>query len=485
MLLTQIIGATKPTEVIGNPDVDIRRVVSDSRQAEPSSLFVAVKGMTTDGHQHIDKAIEKGAKAILCKKLPDVRNENVCYVRVTNPAKALGQAAAIFHGNPSHQLKVIGVTGTNGKTTVATMLYDVFSSLGHKCGLISTTDIRIAETKHQTKYTTPEALIINKHLSEMLKAGCEYVFMEVSSHALSQYRTQAIRFTGAVFTNISHDHLDYHNTFKEYVNAKQLLFNSLDKHAFALTNLDDKNGIIITQNTKAEVKTYSLRAMAQFKGKVIENSFRGLHLQIDNKDVWSKLTGKFNAYNILAVYAAGRLLGKNADELLTGISKCNPPEGRFDHFTNKDNIIGIVDYAHTPDAIENVLKNINEIRRQGQQLITVIGCGGDRDKLKRPLMARIAARYSDRVFFTSDNPRFEEPESIINDMIKGLESHPELTNKYIAIPSRKEAIKVACITATPGDIVLVAGKGHEKYQEIKGKKHPFDDKALLQELLNK
>ncbi len=485
MQFKEIIQNIKPNHVIGNTGIDITTVVSDSRQAEPSSLFVAVKGITTDGHLYIDKAIEKGAKAILCQKTPGVLNETVCYVAVSDPAKALGLAAANFYGNPSHKLSLIGVTGTNGKTTVATMLYEVFTSLGHKCGLISTTDIRIAGKSFKTQHTTPEALAVNKKLCDMLRAGCEYAFMEVSSHALVQQRTEGLKFTGAVFTNISHDHLDYHNTFREYIRAKQMLFDSLEEKAFALTNPDDKNGIIITQNTKATVKTYSLRAMADFKGKIIENGFNGLHLQIDQKELWCRLTGKFNAYNILAVYATGCLLGKGADELLASISNCNPPEGRFDYFENKNNIIGIVDYAHTPDAIKNVLQNIVEIKKPGRQLITVIGCGGDRDKAKRPMMAAIAAKQSDKVFFTNDNPRFEDPEAIINDMVKGLKPYPGLESKYIAISNRKEAIKVACITAAPGDIILVAGKGHEKYQEIKGKKHPFDDKAILKDFLNR
>ncbi len=485
MQLKEIINKIKIIDVIGNPGIDIKEVVSDSRQAKTSSLFVAIKGMTTDGHQHIEKAIEKGAKAIICKELPKLLNEKVCYVRVSDTTQALGWAAANFFGNPSNRLKVIGVTGTNGKTTVATMLYEVFTNLGYKCGLISTTDIRIAGISSETQYTTPEATTISKTLYNMLEAGCEYAFMEVSSHALAQSRTIATRFAGAIFTNISHDHLDYHNSFKMYIRAKQLLFNSLDKDAFALTNLDDKNGVVITQNTKADITTYSLRAMANYKGKIIENSFKGLHLRIDKKDLWCKLTGEFNAYNILAVYAAGRLLGQDSDELLAAISSCSPPEGRFDYFESKSNIIGIVDYAHTPDAIENVLRNINEIKDHKQQIITVIGCGGDRDKAKRPIMAAIAAKYSDKVFFTSDNPRFEDPENIINDMIKGIDPYPNFQNKYIAIANRKEAIKVACITSAPGDIILVAGKGHEKYQEVKGTKLPFNDKALLREFLNR
>jgi UDP-N-acetylmuramoyl-L-alanyl-D-glutamate--2,6-diaminopimelate ligase len=485
MILKDITYKIDIREQLGDSGADITAVVSDSRLAAPATLFVAVKGITTDGHLHIDQAIKKGAHAVICERLPEKTAENVCYLVVDDSAEALGTAAANFYDHPSEKLRLVGVTGTNGKTTTVNMLYDAFTGMGHLCGMISTIGNRIAGKMIKTQYTTPDVLTTNKLLREMVEAGCEYAFMEVSSHALSQKRTAAIHFSGAVFTNISHDHLDYHNTFREYIKAKQLLFNTLDNKAFAITNLDDKNGMIITQNTKAEVTTYSLRAMADFRGKLLENSLGGLQIQIDNMEFWSKMSGKFNAYNILAVYATGRLLGKERDELLAAISGCEPPEGRFEPVQGRQNITGIVDYAHTPDALRNVLQNISEIKTDNQRILTVVGCGGNRDKTKRPEMAIIATQHSDQAYFTSDNPRFEDPDTIINDMIAGLEQHPGLLNKYVAITSRNTAIKVACITATPGDIILIAGKGHEKYQDVKGEKLPFDDKAILHELLNR
>ncbi len=485
MLLKDIIHHIPITETVGNPGVDITGITADSREVTPGALFVAIKGLNTDGHKHIPQAVGLGAKAIVCTKLPDVCADGVVYIKTKDSAKDLGMIAANYYNHPSKKLRLIGITGTNGKTTVASMLYDVFTTLGYRCGLIATTGNRIAGDEQPSKHTTPDALSLNKILYEMVGTGCTYAFMEVSSHALVQHRTEAIHYCGAVFTNLSHDHLDYHKSFREYLKAKQLLFKALDKEAFALTNLDDKNGMIAIQNSKARKVTFSLRAMAAFKAKVLENSFHGLHLNIDGMDLQSKLTGTFNAYNILAVYGVGRLLGKSKDELLTAISDCKPPEGRFDFFVSPKNVTGIVDYAHTPDALENVLQTTRKIRQSGQQIITVIGCGGDRDKSKRGTMAVIAAKHSDRVFFTSDNPRNENPEAIIEDMIQGLELVPGLQEKYIAVTNRKEAIKVACITAGGGDIILVAGKGHEKYQEIGGEKFPFDDKALLKEFLNR
>ncbi len=485
MLLKDIIHNIPITQTDGSLEVDITNITADSRKVTSGSLFVAIKGMNTDGHRFIDQVTGLGAKAVVCAKFPDKYADGVVYLKVSNPARVIGIMAANFYNHPSRNLKLVGVTGTNGKTTVASMLYDVFSELGYRCGLISTTVNRIADHEQPSKYTTPDALTINKLLHQMVEVGCAYAFMEVSSHALVQYRTEAIQYCGAVFTNLSHDHLDYHKSFKEYLRAKQLLFKALDKDAFALTNLDDKNGMIVIQNTKAEIRTYSLRAMADFKARVIENSFQGLHLRVDDTDLISKLTGTFNAYNILAVYSVGRLLGKDKGKLLTAISNCNSPEGRFDFFVAPNNVTGIVDYAHTPDAVENVLQTIRKISKNQQKIITVIGCGGDRDKRKRGPMAVIAARYSDQVFFTSDNPRNEDPETIIEDMIHGLKIIPGLEDKYIAITNRKEAIKVACITAGKGDIILVAGKGHEKYQEIGVEKLPFDDKALLKEYLNR
>ncbi len=485
MLLKDILYQINVNELTGDSNASICAVVSDSRQAVPGTMFAAIRGITTDGHLHISQAIENGATAILCERLPDNRLQHICYIVVEDSAKALGKAAANFYGHPSKKLKLIGVTGTNGKTTIVNMLFDAFTRMGHQCGMISTIGNRVTDTMLNTQYTTPDVLTTNKLLRDMVEAGCAYAFMEVSSHALTQKRTEGIHFSGAVFTNISHDHLDYHKSFREYIKAKQILFKELDKQAFAVTNLDDKNGMIITQNSKAQVTTYSLRAMADIRGRLLESNFGGLQLRVDDKELWTKLSGKFNAYNILAVYATGRLLGKDQDELLAAISGCEPPAGRFELVKGTQDITGIVDYAHTPDALRNVLQNIRETKSDKQRILTVVGCGGDRDKTKRPEMAVIAAQNSDQVYFTSDNPRFEDPEAIINDMIAGLEHYPELEKKHVAITSRKEAIKVASITATPGDIILIAGKGHEKFQEIRGKKLPFDDKAILTELLNR
>ncbi len=484
-LLTDIVYKTGITKTSGSMEKDIYDVVSDSRSASKGCLFVAVKGLTVDGHDYIEEAINKGASAILCERIPDKVRENVSYIVVSETAKALGIAAANFYDHPSRKLKLIGVTGTNGKTTVTRMLYEVFKRLGHRCGLISTISNVVHERETASSLTTPDAITINNLLHQMVEEKCEYVFMEVSSHALAQSRVNGITFTGAIFTNFSHDHLDYHKSTKEYLNSKQMLFNDLEEDAFALTNLDDKNGLIMVQNTKADRKTYSLQAMADYKGRVLENSFSGLHLQIDDRDVWCNLVGKFNAYNVLTVYATGCIRGKNKENLLTAISASKAPEGRFELINGNDGIKGIVDYAHTPDALKNILETINEIRTGNEKLITVLGCGGDRDKTKRGPMAAIAASLSDKVIFTSDNPRSENPQKIINDMKKGLDLDPALKSKYLVVTNRKEAINVACVMATNSDIILVAGKGHEKFQEIKGVKHPFDDKQILHHLLNR
>lgn len=483
--LADVLYKTGIRKTTGDLQRDILAVTDDSRKVTRESLFVAVKGLSADGHQYIDQAITQGAAAVVCQELPSVTDPAVTYVEVADSRKALGWIASNFYDQPTEKLHVVGVTGTNGKTTVAFLLYEVFTKLGHPCGLISTLGHRTGTKMLDTSYTTPDPVTLNSLLHQMAGEGCEYIFMEVSSHALDQARVEGMRFAGAIFTNITHDHLDYHQGFKEYLQAKQRLFQSLDKNAFALTNLDDKNGMIIMQNSKVKPVTYSLRAIADYKGKLLDNTFAGLHLMIDGHEVWCKLTGTFNAYNILAAYGTGRILGKAPDELLAAISGCEAPEGRFDYFTGKDNIIGIVDYAHTPDALQNVLKNIQDLRGKHEKLITVIGCGGDRDKSKRAPMATIAARYSDQVIFTSDNPRFEDPEAIIRDMVKGLELDPAMKNKYVSIVDRKEAMKIARVMARNNDIVLVAGKGHEKYQEIRGERIPFDDKAVLQELLNK
>ncbi len=485
MQLSDLIYKAGIIETRGSTHLEISDVVFDSRQASDNALYVAIRGYTTDGHQYIDQAIAEGAKAVICEEIPEKAPPGITFIRVVDARKALAMVACNLYEHPSEHLKLVGVTGTNGKTTVATLLYEVFTSLGYPCGLISTNGILLAGEKLSTSHTTPDALTINRLLSQMASAGCSHVFMEVSSHALHQSRVGGLRFGGAIFTNLTQDHLDYHPSVKEYIQCKSMLFNQLPDDSFALTNLDDKNGLILVQNTAARVYTYSLRAMADFKGRMLENSFAGLHLDIDKNDVWCQLTGRFNAYNILAVYAAGRILEEEAAPLLTAISECKPPEGRFQVINGNNKVKAIVDYAHTPDALKNVLETINEIRTGNESLITVIGCGGNRDKGKRGPMAVIAASLSDKVIFTSDNPRYEAPEAIIADMEKGLDLDPSLKSKYVSITDREKAINVACVMAHDGDIVLVAGKGHEKTQEIRGEKKHFDDKTILMNLLNR
>ncbi len=468
-------------EITGSTDIPVSAVEFDSRKVTKGALFVAVRGLTTDGHLYIDQAIKAGAKAVVCGEMPGQTKENITYIKVNDPARALGVISANFFDNPSRKLKLVGITGTNGKTTVATLLHELFQKLGHPTGLISTVKNLIAEKEVKAVYTTPDPVQINRLLNDMVDAGCAFAFMEVSSHAIAQRRIDGLEFKGGVFTNLSHDHLDYHKTFKEYLNIKKRFFDNLDANAFSLTNLDDKNGWVMLQNTKAAKKTYSLNTMADYKGKVIENSFAGLHMQIDGKEVWCKLVGAFNAYNLLAVYATARLLGAEKLELLTALSSALPAEGRFDYFKGRENITGIIDYAHTPDAVENVLKTIQEIRSGKEKVITVLGCGGNRDTSKRPVMASIGTEYSDKLILTSDNPRFEDPEKIIDDMKTGLD--PVSIRKTITVINRKEAINTACALANEGDIILVAGKGHEKYQEVNGVKHPFDDKEILKSFL--
>ncbi len=468
-------------EITGSTDIPVSAVEFDSRKVTKGALFVAVRGLTTDGHLYIDQAIKAGAKAVVCGEMPGQTKENITYIKVNDPARALGVISANFFDNPSRKLKLVGITGTNGKTTVATLLHELFQKLGHPTGLISTVKNLIAEKEVKAVYTTPDPVQINRLLNDMVDAGCAFAFMEVSSHAIAQRRIDGLEFKGGVFTNLSHDHLDYHKTFKEYLNIKKRFFDNLDANAFSLTNLDDKNGWVMLQNTKAAKKTYSLNTMADYKGKVIENSFAGLHMQIDGKEVWCKLVGAFNAYNLLAVYATARLLGAEKLELLTALSSALPAEGRFDYFKGRENITGIIDYAHTPDAVENVLKTIQEIRSGKEKVITILGCGGNRDTSKRPVMASIGTEYSDKLILTSDNPRFEDPEKIIDDMKTGLD--PVSIRKTITVINRKEAINTACALANEGDIILVAGKGHEKYQEVNGVKHPFDDKEILKSFL--
>jgi UDP-N-acetylmuramoyl-L-alanyl-D-glutamate--2,6-diaminopimelate ligase len=480
-LLKDILYKAGIIEVEGSTNVAITALSFDSRKVEKDSLFVAVKGTVSDGHKYIDETISKGAIAILCEEFPDVLNEKATYVKVTDAALALGIVAANFYDNPSDKLKLVGVTGTNGKTTTVTLLFNLFKKLGYKTGLLSTVKNQINNDIIPSTHTTPDAIQLNYLLRQMIDKGCTHCFMEVSSHAVVQNRISGIHFTGAVFTNITHDHLDYHKTFDEYIKAKKRFFDMLGSDAFALTNRDDVNGEVMLQNTRATKRTYSLRSMADFKCRVVENQFSGLLLNIDNQEVWSKLIGSFNAYNLLAVYATAILLKEDKTNVLTTLSTLSSVEGRFQYVRTENGVIGIVDYAHTPDALMNVLKTINDIRTGNEKVITVVGCGGDRDSVKRPVMAKIACDLSNKVILTSDNPRSEEPDSIIKDMQAGVDGVNH--KKTISITDRAEAIKTACSYAEPGDIILVAGKGHEKYQEIKGVKHSFDDMLVLQENL--
>jgi UDP-N-acetylmuramoyl-L-alanyl-D-glutamate--2,6-diaminopimelate ligase len=480
-LLKDILYKVGLTEVNGSTNVAITAISFDSRKIEKDSLFVAVKGTKSDGHQYIDETIAKGAVAILCEELPQTMNEKITYVKVKDTSLALGIVAGNFYDNPSEHIKLVGVTGTNGKTTTVTLLFNLFKKLGYKVGLLSTVKNQINNDVMPATYTTPDSLQLNALLRQMLDKGCTHCFMEVSSHAVVQNRISGIHFEGGVFTNITHDHLDYHKTFDEYIKAKKRFFDSLSAEAFALTNKDDANGEVMLQNTKALKRTYSLRSMADFKCKVVENQFSGLLLNIDNSEVWSKLIGSFNAYNLLAVYATAVLLKEDKTNILTTLSSLSSVEGRFQYVRADNGIIGIVDYAHTPDALLNVLKTINDIRTGNERVITVVGCGGDRDAAKRPIMAKIACDLSNKVILTSDNPRSEDPDAIIKEMQKGVDGVNR--KKTLSITDRSEAIKTACSFAKSGDIILVAGKGHEKYQEIKGVKHSFDDMLVLQENL--
>jgi UDP-N-acetylmuramoyl-L-alanyl-D-glutamate--2,6-diaminopimelate ligase len=469
----------KLEEIVGSTHMAISSVTFDSRTVKKDSLFVAIVGTTADGHLFIDKAIENGAIAIVCEALPENKNESVTYVKVTDSSFSLGIIACNYFDNPSEKLKLVGVTGTNGKTTTVTLLFNLFRSLGYSAGLLSTVQNKINNTIITATHTTPDALTLNQLLSTMVEQGCEYAFMEVSSHAVDQNRITGINFTGAVFTNITHDHLDYHKTFDEYIRAKKKFFDQLPNTAFALVNRDDKNGAIMLQNTKAQKYTYGLRSVADFKCRIIENHLNGLLLNIDNKEVWVKLIGTFNAYNVLAVYATSVLLKEDKTNVLTALSNLNSVEGRFQYIKSQTGIIGIIDYAHTPDALKNVLETIKDIRSGNEQVITLVGCGGNRDSAKRPVMAAIACEYSNKVILTSDNPRNEDPEEILNQMEKGIS--PADAKNFLRISDRKEAIKTACSLSQSGDIILIAGKGHEKYQEIKGEKYPFDDFEIFKE----
>ena len=480
MKLQELLKNIKPTTIEGNTDVEITGVNIDSRKIKDGHLFVAMKGTQVDGHKFIGKAIESGAKAILCEDMPQEKNDGVCYIQVASTEDAVGKVATLFFGDPSKHLKLVGVTGTNGKTTIATLLYNMFRKFGYKVGLLSTVCNYIDDREVPADHTTPDPIELNELLSEMVKAGCEYAFMECSSHAIHQKRIGGLKFAGGIFTNLTRDHLDYHKTFENYRNAKKAFFDGLPKTAFAITNADDRNGMVMVQNTKATIKTYSTRQIADFRARIIEMHFAGMYLDIDGHEVGVQFIGKFNVSNLLAVYAAARMLGMQPEDILVAMSTLHSVSGRLEPIQSPDGFTAIVDYAHTPDALENVLNAIHEVLNGNGKVITVCGAGGNRDKGKRPLMAQEAVRQSDRVIITSDNPRFEDPQNIINDMIAGL--NKEQMKKVITIVDRKEAIKTACMMAQKGDVILVAGKGHENYQEIKGVKHHFDDKEVLHEI---
>jgi UDP-N-acetylmuramoyl-L-alanyl-D-glutamate--2,6-diaminopimelate ligase len=476
-VLKDILYKVSLISISGDTSTPIQSICFDSREVKPGSLFIAVKGTKTDGHAYIEKAIQSGAAAIVCEELPAVHKDGVAYAQVQDSAKALGFIAANFYGNPSAKLKLVGVTGTNGKTTSVTLLHQLFRKLGYNTGLLSTVQNQINETVIPSTHTTPDAIQLNALLAEMLKAGCTHCFMEVSSHAVVQHRIAGITFTGAVFTNITHDHLDFHQTFDNYIKAKKKFFDDLPSAAFALVNMDDKRGMVMLQNTQAKKYTFSLQNLADFKGRLISDSLQGLQMEVADKEVYFKLIGNFNAYNLLGVYAAAVLLGEESEEILTQLSALYAAPGRFEQVVSPEGITGIVDYAHTPDALENVLSTIQSLREGNEQVITVIGCGGNRDAAKRPVMAEIASKLSDKVILTSDNPRDEEPATILEQMLQGVKITDR--KKVQVIADRKEAIQKACAMANAGDIILVAGKGHEKYQEIKGVKYPFDDKQVL------
>lgn len=478
--LQDILYNVRLQSVQGSTNLEVKDVQIDSRKVTKGSLFVAIKGAISDGHLFIEKAIELGARVIVCEEVPLLLNDGITYLQVNNTNEAVAYIAHHFYNEPSTRLKLIGVTGTNGKTTVATLLYKLFTQLGYKCGLISTVQNQIGKQVVPATHTTPDAVSLNSLLHQMLAAECTHVFMEVSSHAIHQHRTTGLSFVGGIFTNITHDHLDYHKTFDEYIKVKKQFFDCLPAAAFAISNADDKRGAVMLQNTLAKKYYYSLKTLAEFKGKIMENALTGLFMMVNEKEVHFRMIGEFNAYNLLAVYGAAICLGENTDEVLTALSLMTGAEGRFDYIISNGKIIGIVDYAHTPDALENVLSTIKKLRKGTEKVITVVGCGGDRDTSKRPVMGEVACELSDRVIFTSDNPRGEDPLQILKQMEENLTSASR--RKFISIADRKEAIKAAVSIAGPDDILLIAGKGHEKYQEIKGKKYPFDDKAVLNEM---
>jgi UDP-N-acetylmuramoyl-L-alanyl-D-glutamate--2,6-diaminopimelate ligase len=478
MKLSDLIQDLVLTNCIGKTDADISNLCFDSRKAEQGSLFVAQKGTQSDGHQYIQQVIEKGAVAIVCQELPLIQPEHVCFLQVENSDEALGILACNWYGNPSRQLQLVGVTGTNGKTTIATLLYEVFRKFGHKAGLLSTVCNFVDDEAIHATHTTPDALAINELLARMVSAGCEYAFMEVSSHSVDQRRIAGLQFVGGIFTNLTRDHLDYHLTVENYLKAKKRFFDDLPKNAFALTNADDKNGSVMLQNTKAKKYDYSTRTLSDFKARVLENHFEGMQLEINGREVSVQFIGLFNVSNLLAIYGAACLLGKEPEDVLVVLSTLKPVSGRLEFMRSPNGFLAIVDYAHTPDALKNVLKSINELVEG--EVITVVGAGGNRDKGKRPIMAKEALAGSNKVILTSDNPRFEEPQDILNDMYAGVDAGDR--TKVLCIVDRKEAIRTACMLAKPGDVILVAGKGHEDYQDIKGTKYPFDDKKVIAEV---
>ena len=479
MKLSLLLKNIKPLQVVGSDDVDITGINIDSRKITSGHLFVAMKGTQVDGHCFIGKAIEQGASAILCEDLPE-DTTNATYVQVESTEDAVGKVATLFYGNPSAKVKLVGVTGTNGKTTIATLLYNMFRKLGYKCGLLSTVCNYIEDETVPASHTTPDPIELNQLLARMVDAGCQYVFMECSSHAIHQKRIGGLLFAGGIFTNLTRDHMDYHKTVENYRNAKKAFFDGLPKTAFAITNADDKNGMVMVQNTKATVKTYSTRTMADFRAKLLECHFEGMYLEIDGHEVGVQFIGKFNVSNLLAVYGAAIMLGQKAEDVLVVLSTLKSVSGRLEPIRSPEGYTAVVDYAHTPDALENVLKAIHEVLNGKGQVITVCGAGGNRDKGKRPLMAQEAVKQSDRVIITSDNPRFEDPQDIINDMLAGLDK--QQMKKVVSIVDRREAIRTACMMAQKGDVILIAGKGHEDYQEIQGVKHHFDDREVVREL---
>ncbi len=480
MRLKELLKNIKPTQIVGDENIDITGVNIDSRKIKPGHLFVAMKGTQVDGHQFIPKALDLGAVAILCEDLPEEQKEGVTYIQVASTEDAVGKVATVFYGNPTEKLKLVGVTGTNGKTTIATLLYNMFRKLGYKCGLLSTVCNYIEGEAIPADHTTPDPIELNALLSKMVEAGCQYAFMECSSHAIHQKRIGGLKFAGGIFTNLTRDHMDYHKTVENYRNAKKAFFDGLPKSAFAITNADDKNGMVMVQNCKAQIKTYSTRSMADFRARILECHFEGMYLEIDGHEVGVQFIGKFNVSNLLAVYGTAIMLGQKPEDILVVLSTLKSVSGRLEPIHSPEGYTAIVDYAHTPDALENVLKAIHEVLNGKGKVITVCGAGGNRDKGKRPLMAQEAVKQSDKVIITSDNPRFEEPQDIINDMLAGLDK--QQLKKVVSIVDRKEAIRTACMMAEKGDVILIAGKGHEDYQEIKGVKHHFDDKEVVKEI---